>query len=181
MGARVYDPYTGTFTQPDPIAGADANSYGYANGDPVNETDLSGDVGHSARGCMADPAGCGPPLSIGDAIQLATLFVPGLGEEEATADITEGIYEVVEGDGTYVGQSGNIDARLAQHVASGKITQESADNAVRTEVLGGKTAREVAEQGRINELTDGYGASDPRVTNIRNPIGAARQHLMPTR
>jgi RHS repeat-associated protein len=43
MGARVYDPYTGTFLQTDPIPGADANAYGYANGDPANQTDLDGD------------------------------------------------------------------------------------------------------------------------------------------
>jgi RHS repeat-associated protein len=43
MGARVYDPYTGTFLQPDPIPGADANNYGYTDGDPVNETDLTGE------------------------------------------------------------------------------------------------------------------------------------------
>jgi uncharacterized protein RhaS with RHS repeats len=43
MGARVYDPYTGTFTQPDPIQGGGANAYGYTDGDPVNQTDLSGD------------------------------------------------------------------------------------------------------------------------------------------
>jgi hypothetical protein len=42
MGARVYDPYTGTFTQPDPVQGGGANAYGYTNGDPVNETDLDG-------------------------------------------------------------------------------------------------------------------------------------------
>jgi len=42
MGARVYDPYTGTFTQPDPIQGGGANAYGYTNADPVNETDLGG-------------------------------------------------------------------------------------------------------------------------------------------
>ena len=42
MGARVYDPYTGTFTQPDPIQGGGANAYGYTDGDPVNETDLGG-------------------------------------------------------------------------------------------------------------------------------------------
>jgi uncharacterized protein RhaS with RHS repeats len=43
MGARVYDPYTGTFTQPDPIQGGGANAYGYTDGDPVNETDVDGD------------------------------------------------------------------------------------------------------------------------------------------
>jgi uncharacterized protein RhaS with RHS repeats len=42
MGARVYDPYTGTFTQPDPIQGGGANAYGYTDGDPVNEEDLAG-------------------------------------------------------------------------------------------------------------------------------------------
>jgi hypothetical protein len=42
MGARVYDPYTGTFLQTDPIPGADANAYGYTDGDPVNETDPTG-------------------------------------------------------------------------------------------------------------------------------------------
>jgi hypothetical protein len=52
MGARVYDPWTGTFTQPDPVKGGGANAYGYTNGDPVNETDLGGreidpDVGGS--------------------------------------------------------------------------------------------------------------------------------------
>jgi RHS repeat-associated protein len=42
MGARVYDPYTGTFMQTDPDPGAGANAYGYTDGDPVNETDLTG-------------------------------------------------------------------------------------------------------------------------------------------
>ena len=50
MGARVYDPYTGTFTQPDPIQGGGATAYGYTDGDPVNETDLSGDVSIKTAG-----------------------------------------------------------------------------------------------------------------------------------
>jgi uncharacterized protein RhaS with RHS repeats len=56
MGARVYNPYTGTFTQPDPIQGGGLNAYGYANGDPVNETDLTGDCGLPV-GCLADAGG----------------------------------------------------------------------------------------------------------------------------
>ncbi|MGD0981046.1 MAG: RHS repeat-associated core domain-containing protein [Solirubrobacteraceae bacterium] len=44
MGARVYDPYTGTFTQPDPIQGGGATPYGYTDADPVNQTDLTGDA-----------------------------------------------------------------------------------------------------------------------------------------
>jgi RHS repeat-associated protein len=56
MGARVYDPYTGTFTQTDPIQGGGATAYGYTNGDPVNETDLSGDCGFPI-GCLAAAGG----------------------------------------------------------------------------------------------------------------------------
>ena len=44
----------------------------------------------------------------------------------------------------------------------------------RTEVFGGRTAREIAEQLRINEL----GGVD-NLENIRNPIGLARQYLLP--
>jgi hypothetical protein len=54
MGARVYDPYTGTFTQPDPIKGGGANAYGYTDGDPVNETDLSGDSASAAGEAQAN-------------------------------------------------------------------------------------------------------------------------------
>jgi uncharacterized protein RhaS with RHS repeats len=42
MGARVYNPYTGTFLQTDPVQGGGPNAYGYTAGDPVNQTDLSG-------------------------------------------------------------------------------------------------------------------------------------------
>jgi RHS repeat-associated protein len=41
MGARYYDPANGIFTQPDP-SGKEANTYLYANGDPVNRIDPSG-------------------------------------------------------------------------------------------------------------------------------------------
>ena len=66
----------------------------------------------------------------------------------------------------YVGQSGNLDARLAQHVASGKITTEAAKTAQKFEVFGGKTAREVAEQRQIN----GLGGIE-QLGNKVNPIG----------
>ncbi|MFC9843931.1 DNRLRE domain-containing protein [Streptomyces sp. NPDC060223] len=42
MGARGYDPATGTFLQTDPVAGGGDNAYGYCSGDPVNCTDTSG-------------------------------------------------------------------------------------------------------------------------------------------
>jgi uncharacterized protein RhaS with RHS repeats len=51
MGARVYDPYTGTFLQPDPLRQG-PTPYGYTDGDPVNKVDLSGDFWMSARAAV---------------------------------------------------------------------------------------------------------------------------------
>ena len=181
MGARVYDPHTGTFTQPDPIQGGGANAYGYTDGDPVNETDLSGNAVN--YGCMANlrtgepfDSSCesGGP-SWGTIAQFALLAVPGVDVEDAGAlAAEEGVYVIRGAEETYVGQSGNITARLAQHVASGRFTQEEADGAERIAVAGGKTAREVAEQQKIDQL-GGIG----ELGNARNPIGRGRFGLMP--
>jgi hypothetical protein len=92
-------------------------------------------------------------------------------------EITEGIYEFWEGAAKYVGQSGNIPKRLEQHRAAGKLA-DGVEVEV-TEVLGGRTAREVAEHRRIQELTGGQRAKDSdAVTNKRDPIGPKRRHLL---
>lgn len=86
----------------------------------------------------------------------------------------EGIYVVPSATGTYVGQSGNITRRLSQHVLKGKFTQAEVDAAERIHVGGGKTAREVSEQLKIDE----FGGID-NLANKVNPIGARRFGLMP--
>ncbi len=78
--------------------------------------------------------------------------------------------------GTYVGQPGNITARFSQHLIEngGRFTQAELDAAERISVTGGKAAREIAEQQKIDEL----GGIDA-LLNIRNPIGPRRFGLMP--
>ncbi|WP_332712840.1 RHS repeat domain-containing protein [Sphingomonas sp. ZT3P38] len=93
----------------------------------------------------------------------------------AKSPVVEGIYEFAAASGkTYIGQASKIPRRIAQHLKSGKMAADELVNVVITEVKGGKTAREIAEQTRINEL----GGID-KLENVRNPIGEARKHLMP--
>jgi RHS repeat-associated protein len=94
----------------------------------------------------------------------------------ASSAVKEGIYVIRGASGTYVWQSGNLAVRLGQHAAGAeaRFTAAEVANAQRIEVLGGKTAREVAEQLMIDSL----GGTD-RLLNIVNPIGQLRLNLMP--
>jgi RHS repeat-associated protein len=53
MGVRSYIPQLGRFLSPDPISGGSANAYDYANQDPVNQFDLTGECAgsYTKRGC----------------------------------------------------------------------------------------------------------------------------------
>ncbi|HXR59984.1 MAG TPA: RHS repeat-associated core domain-containing protein, partial [Solirubrobacterales bacterium] len=56
MGARSYVPQIGRFLTPDPIRGGSANAYDYANQDPINLFDLSGECAHPGKGKCLGPA-----------------------------------------------------------------------------------------------------------------------------
>jgi RHS repeat-associated protein len=66
MGARTYVPDIGRFLQEDPVSGGSANAYAYVFGDPVSESDLSGEYtpGRAPswlKEFMEDPPGMPPP------------------------------------------------------------------------------------------------------------------------
>ena len=174
------------------------NVYGFAGGDPVNFSDpfglcppkddtpcpnqIDNSDGLGAfryAGAMLKPAQ--PLLEAAGNVEMA--FMPmgevgaitklGLSEGKAAA-VEQGVYEFTATSGkVYVGQSGNISERLLQHVRSGKLAASDATSVGRTEVLGGKTAREIAEQRRINQL-----GGIVNLENKINAIGPARQHLL---
>jgi RHS repeat-associated protein len=117
MGARVYNPYTGTFLQTDPIPGAGANAYGYTNGDPVNETDLSGRQGDYSP-CVADgncdrngdPKGGLIPGFVSRNIGTIAEVAAGAGCVVASAGVCAGLLAV------------GFAADTAQNVASGHFS-----------------------------------------------------------
>ncbi|QDT00593.1 Hint domain-containing protein [Adhaeretor mobilis] len=88
----------------------------------------------------------------------------------------EGIYEFpdnLNSNKPYVGQSGDIPGRLRRHELDGRMTPGTETT---TEVLGGKTARELAEHNRIQSLTNGQRAkTSDVVSNLRDPIGPGRR------
>ena len=114
-----------------------------------------------------------------DAFGLALAPFGGEASEVADAtEITQGIYEfpdALAGGKTYVGSSGDITARLLRHLRSGKLSPQDFANVRRTYVPGGRAAREVAEQQRIDDL-----GGIENLSNRINVIGPRFDGLMQT-
>jgi hypothetical protein len=89
---------------------------------------------------------------------------------------TQGVYEFADAANkgkTYVGQSGNMPRRLQEHGRAGRLAPGA--SATTTQVGGGRVPREVAEQGRINQLGGTRNVPGSRTSNIRNPVSKQRQ------
>jgi RHS repeat-associated protein len=184
------------------FAGGDANFYRYARNDSINHLDPTGlvldtaiDIGAilydlyrlGKDNIFGDCNNLGENLSaLGlDVVAAAIPFATGAGAGVRTAskvsdtlkssqNVTEGIYEFhAKTSLRYVGQSKDINKRLPQHIQSGKLEESELPKVLRTEVLGGKTQREIAEQRRIEDL-----GGIKNLENKRNPIGPKRMHLL---
>ncbi|OHB53420.1 MAG: hypothetical protein A2Y12_14585 [Planctomycetes bacterium GWF2_42_9] len=102
-----------------------------------------------------------------------TLATAGTGSGQAVKHAQQGIYEFTAASGkTYVGQSANIPQRLMQHINNGKLLAKDVQTVKTTPITGGKIAREIAEQARIDRL-----GGIKNLENVRNPIGPARSYL----
>ena len=198
-----------TAKDPSGFAGGDTNLYAYAYGDPVNFVDPNGEFAFlvplaivAIKGALASAAmdagmelasqllENGGEIDCLDWGDVGTSAVDGLGSgavggvfgkaftaAKGLRRAKEGIYEFAEDGATYVGQSSNISKRLQQHVRSGRL--DNVSEATTTEVLGGKTAREIAEHRRIQEITSGVPArQSASVTNNVDPIGPKRRNLL---
>gem|GEM_PF-2174972 len=104
-----------------------------------------------------------------------TLMTAGASSGQAAKSMAqEGIYEFTGSTGkTYVGQSANIPRRITQHLKTGKLPAQNIKTVKTTQVTGGKLAREIAEQTRIDKL-----GGVTNLENAKNSIGPARKYLM---
>jgi RHS repeat-associated protein len=75
MGARSYIPQLGRFLQTDPVEGGSADAYAYTHGDPIDETDLTGETTESGP----------PPWAIEGGAKVAEEAVATRVAEEAAA------------------------------------------------------------------------------------------------
>jgi RHS repeat-associated protein len=126
---------------------------------------------------VGDVKDAGRLLGVIDDVADAGKQVVKHGDDLKSVKGVEGIYEfqdATKAGKTYVGQSDNLGRRLGEHVTeTGKLAPGSTVSV--TPIPGGKTAREVAEQKRINQLGGTANRPGSQTSNQRNPIGEKRR------
>ena len=94
VGARRYDSSVGRWTQPDP-SGQQANTYGYATGNPVNYLDPTGKVPTAPitvdMTCILDPAQCRDIIQTALGAGSASVRMQVLGAGIVVAAATSGV------------------------------------------------------------------------------------------
>jgi len=191
MGARVYDPYTGTFTQPDPIQGGGATPYGYTDGDPVNETDLGGEsvvgrpmCGWNGQNYEASRCG-GPTLSdVAQVLTWATLplaLVDPAGDAADVADATVivrgGTSDVPSAGEAFSGARGSTVEEAAAGVPHGTIRSTTAGD---IRASGGSVRSTPEYNARVGAVNDQHvditlGSKNPFSEPFDNPVPRANR------
>jgi uncharacterized protein RhaS with RHS repeats len=152
MGARVYDPDTGTFMQPDPVKGGGANAYGYTDGDPVNETDLSG---------MCLIFSCSTYHAVGHAVSTGVHVVENVAAVAPYAAYY-GSYEAGKGIND-VGSHLGVPGRIASHVVVAALGLPAVETVglagdVAGDAIKGESIRDEGVKGSIDPLHDWLGS-----------------------
>ena len=101
----------------------------------------------------------------------------GVAKIEGLSDVM--LNEMIEFPGGLYGLALNLEESEVGCILLGDFTGVTEGTEVKTtEGTGGKTAREVAEHNRIQQLGGVRSQPGSQTSNIRNPIGKNRQHLL---
>ncbi|MBO9532555.1 MAG: RHS repeat-associated core domain-containing protein [Solirubrobacteraceae bacterium] len=146
MRARMYDPVTGQFMSRDPLAGLSGQPYGYANGDPANSIDPSGQFFWLI------------PMAM-EAMALATEATVLMAEAAETAAV---MAEAAEG-AAMAAEAGEAAAAAAESEAClGEIVNSDIDFALQQMTRGGRaTSREIDDFASRSGLTRSQSANGP--------------------
>jgi RHS repeat-associated protein len=142
MGARSYVPQLGRFLQPDPQPGGSANAYAYTHGNPINETDPSGEwtlnqtsgglssvgtgEGEQLPGGVGIAAGAIMPPPVNAQLEAAFWASPPWDQETAGNEEYEEYEEEEEGEEEYIG-SHEGPASSEAHTESGILWLEGGE------------------------------------------------------
>jgi RHS repeat-associated protein len=175
MGARVYNPVTGSFTSPDPIPGGNENTYAYPN-DPINGNDFSGcwapsdwiGIGGLVFGTLITAAACA--ASAGVACLVVGLVVGGVsGALESGAKAAE---ENLSPQATLKAMAFGALVGMATGSFGGKIGKAAkiAYRAYNAFHVAGATLRHAGLLEQVVGAVTGYGASKVLDSMTSRPV-----------
>jgi RHS repeat-associated protein len=172
MGARSYVPGVGRFLQPDPNPGGSANAYAYTYGNPLNESDPSGEwsLNETSGGASAVGSGPGVQLQGGTGIAEGAIVPPPVNrqaEEAFWADppwdqVTAGDEEYEEYE-EYEGEQGESEWANYRHGANPNSEESHVEPISLYQQLGEEVSKgSYAPAGGLFFIAAGHGTPAPK-------------------